>query len=539
MKFHTTPISRIGTLLIGFLLTTVAHASTPFSLEEGYRSAFHIGAALGEEVYVNQSAILSPLARNQFDLIVSGNDFKWERIHPREGVYDFSRSDAMMEWAESHGKTVHGHVLVWHSQTPSWVFQNSAGGDLTRAELIDRMQAHIRTVVGRYKGRIQSWDVVNEAFNDDGTLRDSKWRQIIGDDYLEIAFRTAHEVDPDAILVYNDYSWAAAGRRAAILAMAADFKARGVPISGLGIQGHWQLSYPSAAQVDMILADAASTGLHVLVTELDIDVLPTAWEHAGADISNLHEYQDELDPYTEGLPADVAIELAQRYQTLFGLFLKYQSSLYTVTLWGVTDGDSWLNNFPVRGRTNYPMIFDREGLPKSAYYRVLSIAPDTFTPTTQSVEPYQPIALHRFARPANNSHFFTANPAEYEQVLSFVEKGIFVYDGISHHVVGNHTLQSQPVYRLYNRLSGSHFYTAIRDEMLQVLANPNRIFSYEGVAFYVFLVPEIGTQPVYRFYAPPTGSHFFTISEAEKNILQASMPKEQLSYDGVAWYAYP
>jgi len=517
----------------------MVQAAVPFSLEEGYRSAFHLGVALSEQVYVQQDAIMTPLARDQFDLIVAGNDFKWERIHPKLGQYDFRRSDAMVDWAEANGKTVHGHVLVWHSQTPSWVFKNNSGGDLTRAELIERMQDHIRTVVGRYKGRIKSWDVVNEAFNDDGTMRDSKWRQIIGDDYLEIAFRTAHEVDPDVLLVYNDYSWAAAGRRAAILSMVADFKARGVPISALGIQGHWQLGYPSASQVDTILSDAASTGLQILVTELDVDVLPTAWEYSGADISTLFEYQDELNPYTGGLPADVAIQLADRYKSLFELFLKYKASIYTITLWGVTDADSWLNNFPVRGRTNYPMLFDREGLPKSAYYSILSIAPDTFTPTTQSVEPYQPIPLHRFGRPSNSSHFFTANEAEYQNVLTFVDKGIFVYEGVSHHVVGNHTLQSQPVYRLYNRLSGSHFYTATRDEMLQVLSNPNRIFSYEGVAFYVFLSPEPGTMPVYRFYAPPTGSHFFTISESEKNMLQNSIPLERLSYDGVAWYAYP
>ena len=521
------------------LFSLLANANVTFSLKEAYNSAFHIGVSTGPSVYIDQEPISSALVRDQFSLIVSGNDFKWQFIHPRNGEYDFVKSDAMVELAESQGKWVHGHVLVWHSQTPDWVFKNSSGGDLTRNELIDRMKDHIRTVVGRYKGRVNSWDVVNEAFNDDGTLRDSPWSRIIGDDFMEIAFQTARDVDPDVLLVYNDYSWASDAKRQSILALANDFRARGVPIDALGVQGHWQLGYPSNAKIDTILSDAASTGLWVFVTELDIDVLPSAWEYSGADISTLFEYQDEIDPYTAGLPSSVADEQADRYEDIFELFLKHQSSILTITFWGVTDEDSWLNGFPVRGRTNYPMLFDREGLPKSAYYSVLSIAPDIFTPTTQSILPYQPIPLHRFSRPANGSHFFTANEAEYTNVLSFVDRGIFNYDGVSHYVVGNHTLQSQPVYRLYNRLSGSHFYTANREEMLLVLSNPNRIFSYEGVAFYVFLTPELGTMPVYRFYAPPTGSHFFTISEAEKNQLQGSMPVDVLSYDGVAWYAYP
>ena len=525
--------------LLAFLYTQSAFAAAPFSLHEGYKSAFHIGAALNSDVYVAQDPTLSSLARTHFDLVVSGNDFKWERIHPRVSVYDFDRPDAMVEMAELQGQTVHGHVLVWHSQTPDWVFEDDAGNSLTREALIERMQDHIRTVVGRYKGRVATWDVVNEAFNDDGSLRDSKWRQIIGDDYLEIAFRTAHEVDPDAILVYNDYGWANDGKRAAIVAMVADFQARGVPIHGLGIQGHWQLTYPSLEKAEQIVSDAAATGLWVLLTEVDCDVLPSAWEHTGADISTLYEYQDELDPYTDALPADVEIQQAERYQDLFEIFLKYRESIYTVTFWGLTDADSWLNNFPVRGRTNYAMVFDREGLPKSAYYSILEVAPDTFTPVTYSTEPYLPIPLHRFKRPANNSHFFTATAAEYENVLKFVDSGIFLYEGVSHNVVGNHTLNSQPVYRLYNRVSGSHFYTAIRNEMLTVLSNPNRIFSYEGVAFYVFLAPEPGTMPVYRFYAPPSGSHFFTISEAEKNVIRGSVSSDELSYDGVAWYAYP
>lgn len=525
--------------LVVLLLPLAVTASAPFSLHEAYKSAFHIGAALNSNVYVDQDPMLSKLTQDHFDLVVSGNDFKWERIHPREGVYDFTRPDAMVAMAARQGQMVHGHVLVWHSQTPDWVFENDVGDPLTRDELIARMQEHIRTVVGRYKGRIQSWDVVNEAFNDDGSLRDSKWRQIIGDDYLEIAFRTAHEVDPNVILVYNDYGWANDGRRAAIAAMVADFKTRGVPIHGVGIQGHWQLTYPSLEKAEQIVSDAAAMGLHVLLTEVDCDVLPSAWEHTGAEISTLYEYQDELDPYTGGLPAEIESQQAERYQDLFEIFLRYRESIYTVTFWGLTDEDSWLNNFPVRGRTNYPMVFDREGLPKAAYYSILDVAPDTFTPVTDSTDAYQPIPLHRFKRPANNSHFFTATDAEYQSVLGFVDSGIFLYEGVSHHVVGNHTLNSQPVYRLYNRLSGSHFYTGNRDEMLTVLSNPNRVFSYEGVAFYVFLAPEIGSMPVHRFYAPPSGSHFFTISEAEKNAIVGSVPSDELSYDGVAWYAYP
>lgn len=535
---QTTQLLLLSCLTLG-AFTGNLHSQAPFTLQEGYRSAFHIGVALNSRTYVEQNARLNQIVRDHFSLVVAENDFKWQALQPRQDQFNFNNADAMMTLAESQGKRVHGHVLVWHSQTPDWVFQNASGGDLTRDQLIERMQTHIRTVMTRYKGRVQSWDVVNEAFEDNGSLRNSPWRRIIGDDYLEIAFRTAHEVDPDAILVYNDYGWASDAKRQAIVAMANDFRQRGVPIHGLGIQGHWQLNYPSQAKVDQILTDAASTGLWVMVTELDIDVLPAAWEYSGADISTLFEYQEELDPYTDGLPGGVSLEQAQRYRSVFDIFLKHQASLYTITFWGVTDRDSWLNNFPVRGRTNHPMLFDRDGNAKPAFFELLEIAPDAKAPVSLNTDAPQLIPLHRFHRRANNSHFFTANPDEYQTLASFPPGGPWEYQGVSHYVAANHTHITHPVYRLFNRISGAHFYTANREEMLGVLGHPARIFSYEGIAFYTLLSPEPGSQPVHRFYAPPTGSHFFTISEAEKNQLQGSMSSDQLDYDGVAWFAYP
>ena len=528
----------IATILSASFLPTAATAGAPFSMKNGYRSAFHIGAALDSRVFVNEDPVLSDIVTGQCSLIVAGNELKWESLHPAINRYDFSKADSFVNWGERNGMQVHGHVLVWHSQTPASAFKDASGRDVSRDVMIERMQDHIRTVMGRYKGRIQTWDVVNEAFNDDGTMRDSPWSRIIGRDFIEIAFRTAREVDPSAMLVYNDYSWVNPAKRAGILAHIRELLAKGVPIDALGIQGHWQLGYPSIEQVDATLWDLASTGLKILITELDIDVLPTAWDYTGADINVRFELQDSLNPYRETIPPAVLQQQAERYAALFTKFLEYKDFIHTVTFWGITDQDSWLNNFPVRGRTNYPMAYNRNNQPKPAYFAIMNVAPDPLVPAATSTDPYVPIPLHRFHRKSNNSHFFTVTQAEFN-ALSADTSGTWVYEGPSHHVIGNHTQNSTPVYRLFNRVSGSHFYTATKEEMVSVLADPSSIFNYEGIAFWVLLAPIPGAQPVYRFFAPPSGSHFFTINEQEKDVLRATVSPTQLSYDGVAWFAFP
>jgi endo-1,4-beta-xylanase len=245
---------------------------------------------------------------------------------------------------------------------------------VSRYTLLSRLRDHIHTVFGRYKGRIKGWYVVNEALNEDGTLRRSPWLTIIGEDYLAKAFQWAHEADPSAELYYNDYSLENPPKRAGAIALIKKLQAQGVPIAAVGLQGHDKMDWPSVALQDSTITEFAATGVKVMITELDVDVLPAPGQYRGADISVSAELQDRLNPYKQVLPDSVQRALAQRYADLFGVFLKHRAHITRVTFWGVADGDSWLNNWPVRGRTSYPLLFDRNGRPKPAFDAVVRAA---------------------------------------------------------------------------------------------------------------------------------------------------------------------
>jgi endo-1,4-beta-xylanase len=236
------------------------------------------------------------------------------------------------------------------------------------------MQDHIKTVVGRYKGRIKGWDVVNEALNEDGTLRQSLWYKIIGPDYLVQAFKAAHKADPKAELYYNDYSLENETKRNGAVELVKKLKAAGCHITGIGTQEHDNLQWPTTDQVDATITAFAALGIKVMVTELDIDVLPPAVRNGSAEISATAAAQPQLNPYADGLPQEVQQQLADRYASLFATFLKHKDAITRVTFWNVTDGDSWKNDWPVRGRKNYPLLFDREGKPKPAFDAVIKVA---------------------------------------------------------------------------------------------------------------------------------------------------------------------
>jgi endo-1,4-beta-xylanase len=272
-----------------------------------------------------------------------------------------------------------GHCLVWHNQVPDWVFRDDKGNFVDRVTLLKRMHDHISTIVGRYKGRIQSWDVVNEALNEDGTLRQSPWLKIIGEDYIAKAFQYAHQADPQAQLTYNDYSLEIEAKRKGALALIAKLKAQGVPVTSVGLQGHNSLTWPSVEDQDATISAFAKLGVKVVISELDIDVLPRAAQHPSAEVSLKVLEDPKLNPYADGLPPSVQQELAQRYADLFGVYLKHRDVVTRVTFWGVTDGDSWLNDWPVKGRTSYPLLFDRSGQPKPAFQAVTRAAADVKT----------------------------------------------------------------------------------------------------------------------------------------------------------------
>jgi endo-1,4-beta-xylanase len=277
-------------------------------------------------------------------------------------------------FGEKHKMFIVGHCLVWHSQTPRWVFQDDKGEPLTREALLERMHDHIRTVVGRYKGRIGGWDVVNEALNEDGSMRQSQWYKTIGDDFILKAFQFAHEADPQAELYYNDYNLEKEPKRKGAVELIKKLKATGEAVTAVGLQGHDNLDSPTVQQQDDTIQAFKALGVKVAITELDVDVLPRANRQNTADISAVAAGGAGLNPYTSELPDEVQQQLAKRYAELFGVFVKYRDTVSRVTFWGVTDGDSWLNNFPVRARTNYPLLFDRQGKPKPAFDAVIKAA---------------------------------------------------------------------------------------------------------------------------------------------------------------------
>lgn len=330
------------------------------SLKGLFKNEFYIGVAINRDQANGNDTKAQPLISGQFNSISPENDLKWEKIHPRRNGYDFLNADAYVNLGVKNKMFVIGHTLVWHSQTPDWVFEDENGKLLNRDALLGVMKEHINTVVTRYKGKIKGWDVVNEAFNEDGTLRQSKWLTIIGEDYIEKAFEYAHLADPMAELYYNEYNLYNPLKRAGVLKLVAKLKAKNIAITAVGEQAHYNLSKPVIDDVEKVITDFIKLGVKVNFTELDISVLPDKNGELTADVSNKESYNIKYNPYTKGIPTDVNNRLAKRYSDLFKLFSEYSSSISRVTLWGLTDGDSWLNNWPMPGRTNYPLLFDRE-----------------------------------------------------------------------------------------------------------------------------------------------------------------------------------
>jgi endo-1,4-beta-xylanase len=349
----------------------VAPATT---LKDAFRGAFRVGAALNANQFSERDVRAAALVKTQFNTITPENVLKWESVHPRPGTYDFSASDQYVAFGEKNGMFVVGHTLVWHNQTPRWVFQDAAGKLVTRDTLLARMHDHIRTVVGRYKGRIKGWDVVNEALDEDGSLRRSPWLTIIGEDYIAKAFQFAHDADPKAELYYNDYSVENGAKRNGAVQLIAKLKAQGIPVAAIGLQGHDKMDWPTPAQQDSTIVALAKLGVKVNITELDVDVLPSAIQNRAADVNVRAEPDPRANPYAAGLPDPVQQALAARYAALFRVFVKHQDVIDRVTFWGVGDGDSWLNNWPVRGRVSYPLLFDRQDNPKPAFDAVVRTA---------------------------------------------------------------------------------------------------------------------------------------------------------------------
>ena len=358
-------------LVFVLLCVCVRVAGQQRVLKDVFKNDFMIGAALNRRQIFEEDKRGAEIVRTQFNSITPENVLKWALVHPEPGRYDFAAPDRYVEFGQKHGMFIVGHTLVWHNQTPRWVFEDDKGNAVDRETLLSRLREHIFTVVRRYKGRIKGWDVVNEALNQDGTMRQSPWFRIIGDDYLVKAFQFAHEADPSAELYYNDYDLELPAKRAGGVELIKKLKAAGVPISGVGLQNHNLMDWPSARDEDATIAAFEKLGVKVNITELDVDVLPRTTK-PGADYAVEIPVTPQLNPYEDRLPDAQQLALAKRYGELFQVYLKHRDAIERVTFWGVADGDSWLNNWPMRGRTNYPLLFDRLGRAKPAFAAVIN-----------------------------------------------------------------------------------------------------------------------------------------------------------------------
>jgi len=368
-----------------FLISTISctannSTNTPSpTLKDAFRGQFLIGIAVNERQFTEADPKAVQLITNNFNSISPENVLKWQSVHPSPETYTFDMADKFVEFGLKHNMVIIGHTLVWHHQTPLWVFQNEKGEKVDRETLIARMRDHIHTVVGRYKGKIKGWDVVNEALNENGQLRRSRWLEIIGPDYIKLAFKFAHEADPDVELYYNDYSIENEPKRRGAIEIVKSLKAEGIRIDAVGMQGHYLMNWPTLQQIENTINDFKKLGVKVMITELDIDVLPRVEGHlGGGDIRTIRitdpQRWHELDPYPDGLPEEKQDALAQRYAELFKVFLKHHDTISRVTFWGLTDGESWLNYNPVPGRHNHPLLFDRQYKPKKAYYAIIRAA---------------------------------------------------------------------------------------------------------------------------------------------------------------------
>jgi endo-1,4-beta-xylanase len=341
-------------------------------LKDYYKDYFPIGVAVGVRNIIGPD---TTLILQQFNSLTPENAMKMGPIHPEENLYNWKDADAIVDFATSHGMKIRGHNLCWHEQTPGWLFKDAQGGEVTKEVLLKRLKNHITAVVSRYKGRIYAWDVVNEAIADDSTqfLRNSPWYRICGDEFIAKAFEYAHAGDPQAQLFYNDYNTERPEKRERVYRLLKQLVDAGVPITGIGIQAHWSVYEPIESELRATIDRFSSLGLKVQITELDVSIYP--WEK-----NRRSKHPDESDTFTP----DLKQQQAEQYKRIFAIFREYghrsgaapnpapkPDAINGVTFWNVTDRHTWLDDYPVPGRKNYPLLFDANGQPKKAFWEVV------------------------------------------------------------------------------------------------------------------------------------------------------------------------
>jgi endo-1,4-beta-xylanase len=364
--------SFLSLLVIACPLLCMAQ-DTP-TLKEAVAGRFEIGVGISDTV-AEQPETWDLLTRH-FTIITPENCMKPASVQPSSDVQNFQRPDQFVEFAVSKNLKICGHCLVWakDDRTPEWFFKEG-DGKASRDVLLNRMRNFIKLEVGRYKGKIAMWDVVNEVLDDGNEfLRPSGWTAACGEDFIAEAFRCAHEADPDALLIYNDYNNELPGKREKQLKLIDKLLEQKVPIHAVGLQGHYEIDKIPLDDIEKMIVEVNKRGLKVVVSELDIDVIPRSrwWADGG-------KYRDEMskiDPYKDGCPPEILQRQAEQYAALFKLFNKHASAIMRVSFWNLHDGQSWLNYFPWN-RVNHPLLFDRQMHAKPGYKAVIEALAET------------------------------------------------------------------------------------------------------------------------------------------------------------------
>lgn len=362
-------------IVLGLMTLAVSNAAaqkTENSLKKAFKDKFYIGTAMSLPQINGTDVKSDQIITSQFSSIVAENCMKSMFLQPQEGKFFFDDADRFVAFGEKNNMFIIGHTLIWHSQLPKWFFVDKDGKDVSPEVLKQRMKNHITTVVSRYKGRVKGWDVVNEAIMEDGTYRKSKFYEILGEEFIPLAFQYAQEADPNAELYYNDYNEWFPEKVKTVINIVKNMKSRGIKVDGVGMQTHVGLDTPKLAEYEKAIVDYASAGVKVNVTEMEISALPSPWG-TSANVSDTVEYQAKMNPYTKGLPQNVQKEWESRYLDFFRLFIKHQDKIRRVTMWGVTDNQSWKNDFPIKGRTDYPLLFDRNFKAKPVVEKIIQL----------------------------------------------------------------------------------------------------------------------------------------------------------------------
>lgn len=356
--------------------------SSPRTLKEAYGGAFKVGCAVNSGIVSGRNAKAVGILRDNFNAISPENDLKPEVLHPARDRWNFGPADRYVRFGKEHGMFVLGHTLIWHNQTPSFFFTHDDGTPNSRDEMREVLRSYIETVMKHFDGKIDAWDVVNEIIGDDGNYRSTVWTNAFegdGDEIVRLAFKYAGEYSPGTELYYNDFNMWRPAKRDGVMRMIRMLQKEGIRIDGVGIQAHWGLNYPKNEYIEACIDSFATLGIKVMVTELDVDVLPISREGQviGRSLNDplyqLEEFEEYLDPYKNGLPQDVDRQLTDRYSEIMGIFYRKRDKIDRVTFWGMDDGMSWKNGSPIPNRTNYPLLWNRGLEPKAAYKAVLEV----------------------------------------------------------------------------------------------------------------------------------------------------------------------